>query len=516
MIDYDTSDYLFSLIARWKGSVAPRSALFALPSACLTVALMLLNDTVPDLLLFFGSESVTSSQLWSALTAVLAFSITFRTNKAYSRFWEGNTLLHQMRGEWFDSVSCLIAFSSLAKSAKPKEVSDFRHVLVRLMSLCHGSALEEIQAEDSEGSLDYLDMGGLDEKTLQYLGAAKSELNFNRVEVLIHMMQNLIVHGQDKGILKIPPPILSRVFQTLSRGQVNLMNCKKIKSTLFPFPYVQVISILLFALSAFTPCVMSGLFDELHWGFLFTFIPLFGLCALNYTACELEMPFGEDSNDLPISFFQEEMNQSMMMLIREETDHTPSLSLNAVKDVSTISESVTNTRHQSMLMRRPVAEDTEACEKDEQSMPSPPAPPSPSPPQVQQPAGVTVPPIPANIMETTLQAHMKQVDVLCTSFQSMVERTSTLSDILRENTMVMKSLAQDLPGALSGAHAVVAKTGSLPPGKAGGSLFCGVCPAYTPNCQSRRLVDRQPSAMADEIIDPKDRQPSSSLRSWLG
>ena len=44
------------------------------------------------------------------------------------------------------------------------------------------------------------------------------------------------------GVLAIPPPILSRVYQTLSRGFVNLLNAKKIADTRFPFPYAQTIA----------------------------------------------------------------------------------------------------------------------------------------------------------------------------------------------------------------------------------------------------------------------------------
>mmetsp|Transcript_29680 Transcript_29680/g.95132 ORF Transcript_29680/g.95132 Transcript_29680/m.95132 type:complete len:82 (+) Transcript_29680:336-581(+) len=56
-----------------------------------------------------------------------------RTWQALSRFWDGTGLLHMMRGEWYDSVSCLVAFSRSAKATRPAEVLEFRHTLVRLM-----------------------------------------------------------------------------------------------------------------------------------------------------------------------------------------------------------------------------------------------------------------------------------------------------------------------------------------------------------------------------------------------
>merc|ERR1740117_950566 len=120
------------------------------------------------------------------------------------------------------------------------------------MSLCHGSALEEIAGLD-RGGLCAIDTLGLDDDTLQHLNECNEVHHFNRVEVLLHLQQSLIVKSLDEGILKIAPPILSRVFQTLSRGFVNLLNCKKISDTRFPFPLAQLISILLFLELVLTP-----------------------------------------------------------------------------------------------------------------------------------------------------------------------------------------------------------------------------------------------------------------------
>jgi hypothetical protein len=52
---------------------------------------------------------------------------------------------------------------------------------------------------------------------------------------------------------------------------------------------------------------------------------MFGVFSLNYVARELEMPFGADANDLPLIEFQDHMNKSLLMLIRQETDHVPHL-----------------------------------------------------------------------------------------------------------------------------------------------------------------------------------------------
>merc|ERR1719491_752049 len=102
------------------------------------------------------------------MTAVLGLLLGFRTSRAMARFWEGTGLLHQMRGEWFDSISCCVTFSVGAFATKPDEVRSFRHTAVRLMSLCHGSALEEIAGGSAE-EVDTIDPFGLDDVTLEHL-----------------------------------------------------------------------------------------------------------------------------------------------------------------------------------------------------------------------------------------------------------------------------------------------------------------------------------------------------------
>jgi hypothetical protein len=62
--------------------------------------------------------------------------------------------------------------------------------------------------------------------------------------------------------------------------------------------------------------------------FFLTMVPVFGAFALNLVAREIELPFGDDANDLPLYEFQDHMNNSMLMLIREEADHVPCIAPN--------------------------------------------------------------------------------------------------------------------------------------------------------------------------------------------
>jgi len=272
----------------------------------------------------------TGSQIWNACTAILVMLLSFRTATAFSRFWEGTGLLHQMRGEWFDTVSNCVTFSIAAKKQKPREVTEFRHTLVRLMSLCHGSSLEEIAGDQIK--LESIDVFGLDDGTLNHLRECHDVHGFNKVEVMLHLIQSLITRALDQGVMKIPAPIASRVYQTISRGFVNLLNAKKITDTRFPFPYAQLITFLMFLHIILTPMIISGIMKSKVLCAVFSFIPIFGMFSLTFIASELENPFGTDDNDLPLAHFQEEMNNCLMMLLHTNTDMIASTSQRCVCD----------------------------------------------------------------------------------------------------------------------------------------------------------------------------------------
>lgn len=318
MIEYE-QDSIFFLIFKLKGSVAVRASYFALPAAIFSFFLVLIDDYQPGFREELGLMDFDKSQLWGASTAVLGILLSFRTNQAMERFWEGTGLLHQMRGEWFDSVSCCVTFSRGGQIDQPEGVRVFRHTLVRLMSLCHGSALAEIAVEDDE-SIVTIDSFGLNTETLQHLKVCNEENHFNRVEVLLHLIQSLITKGLEDEILMIPSPILSRVYQTLSRGFVNLLNAKKIADTRFPFPYAQLIAMLLLGHLVLTPLMISCLIAHKVWAPLFTFVPIFGMFSLSFIGIELENPFGDDDNDLPLERFQSEMNTCLLMLLHDGAD----------------------------------------------------------------------------------------------------------------------------------------------------------------------------------------------------
>merc|ERR1719203_699220 len=72
--------------------------------------------------------------------------------------------------------------------------------------------------------------------------------------------------------------------------------------------------------------MISCLVKSRIWAPVFTFIPIFAEFSINFIGVELENPFGDDDNDLPLGHFQSEMNKCLLMLLQENADLIPSIS----------------------------------------------------------------------------------------------------------------------------------------------------------------------------------------------
>jgi len=253
---------------------------------------------------------------WAMLTMVLGALIGFRTSQAYSRYWEGATLLLQVRGEWLNASSSLIAFCT-SDPALQLQVATFQHQLVRLMSLLYCSALQQVCLIADE-ALEVIDMTGLDDESLLFLVETEE-----RCDVLLQWTRKLIVQNMSSGVIPVPPPILTRVFQELSRGLVGAKDVQKIAEFPFPFPYAQLTAVLLFVQTALTPLMAVVIIGDPAWSAAVTFVSVLALWSTNFIASELEQPFGDDENDLPIADMMREMNIRLIALLDDRVKTPP-------------------------------------------------------------------------------------------------------------------------------------------------------------------------------------------------
>ena len=104
---------------------------------------------------------------------------------------------------------------------------------------------------------------------------------------------------------------------------MNTQNCRKIAEIPFPFPYTQMIIVMLLIQTVLTPILASVTSEQAWWAGCLTFTTLLALWCMNFIAGEIEHPFGEDFNDLPIAEMCRDMNRSLRTLLRPQAQTPP-------------------------------------------------------------------------------------------------------------------------------------------------------------------------------------------------
>lgn len=321
MREYVSGSWGFFLVFGYEASVFPRALVMALPNAALCYSLSVLRLDGEDVSVEDETRAENSFKLLAAYSSVLFFVLYFRSNVAYSRWWEGGTLLQQTRGEWFNAYSSLIAFSSTDPKIA-KQVEEYHHLLARLMSMLFCAGLQQV-SPDKNCPFEILSTHGIDSEGLQFLTQSP-----DKVEVILQWIQRSTILNMSTGILPTPPPVTSRAFQEISRGIVNLQNARKIADFPFPFPYAQTSIVMLLLHWVICPILASHMLDR-YLATLGSFIVIFFLWCINFIALELEYPFGDGDNDLPMQQFQRDWNKSVGTLLSKKAQHPPKFAFDA-------------------------------------------------------------------------------------------------------------------------------------------------------------------------------------------
>eukprot|EP00929_Paragymnodinium_shiwhaense_P061561 TRINITY_DN30754_c0_g1_i1.p1 TRINITY_DN30754_c0_g1~~TRINITY_DN30754_c0_g1_i1.p1 ORF type:complete len:604 (+),score=66.34 TRINITY_DN30754_c0_g1_i1:99-1910(+) len=320
MITYDDGDWALSTIFILEGSVIYKACVWALPSGFLAVGLQYCFkyfEAGPyDKDVDVGQLANDWNGVLTTYAVAMAFLLVFRTQIAYSRLWDAISCLQLIRGTWVNCVSSCIAFCSTSES-KAAEAETFKNHLVRLVSLLYCSAVTSVCQHQKQ--YEVVDFTGMDEAQLVWLATQP-----NQCEIVLQWIQRLIIDKHQSGVISAPPPILSRVFQELGNGILHLNNARRIKLVPFPFPYSQMISIILCLHVLFTVIVSGYTTQSPGAAFCRTFMGSFVFWSVNYIAIEIERPYGDDANDLPLAELAAAMNSALVNLLQERAQKPPS------------------------------------------------------------------------------------------------------------------------------------------------------------------------------------------------
>eukprot|EP00586_Coscinodiscus_wailesii_P005428 CAMPEP_0172486792 /NCGR_PEP_ID=MMETSP1066-20121228/15524_1 /TAXON_ID=671091 /ORGANISM="Coscinodiscus wailesii, Strain CCMP2513" /LENGTH=331 /DNA_ID=CAMNT_0013252971 /DNA_START=398 /DNA_END=1393 /DNA_ORIENTATION=- len=111
---------------------------------------------------------------------------------------------------------------------------------------------------------------------------------------------------------KVGPPIVSRIIQFLSDGMIYYNHARKIMYIPFPFAHAQMSSLCILVMTIAIPFMLEQYADNPIIGALLTFATVTCLAGLHEVARELENPFRNVPNDIPLCTLLAMYNDSLI------------------------------------------------------------------------------------------------------------------------------------------------------------------------------------------------------------
>ena len=136
-----------------------------------------------------------------------------------------------------------------------------------------------------------------------------------------------VVFGPRRGTSRLPvphhrpvfpfqvgPPIVSRIIQFLSDGILYYNHARKIMFTPFPFPHAQLSAFFVLMAMIAIPFLMNQYANEVWLGAALSFLTVTCLAGLHEVARELENPFRNAPNDVPLCTLLAFYNEALVTM----------------------------------------------------------------------------------------------------------------------------------------------------------------------------------------------------------
>lgn len=250
-------------LLRLSGSPLPLAALIALAPLLLTASLDGVKQQLREMTSYYPFQPITS------LTGV---ALVFMTNVSYERYWECASRLVSASAQWGAAAAEAIAFDEVG--AAPAADSDAlvgrrlsQATTLHLFSLFHALALQYVRGDSdmekltvdgpvrAEGPPRLPILCGLPEG--EYCELARTP-HYARLAMVYSRLLCHLNERRARGGLMVEPPVLSVVYAQLSSGFADFKQAAKIDEVPFPFPYAQMIVMLLFCQLSILPVITTG------------------------------------------------------------------------------------------------------------------------------------------------------------------------------------------------------------------------------------------------------------------
>lgn len=112
----------------------------------------------------------------------------------------------------------------------------------------------------------------------------------------------------------VAPPIISRLYHFISEGMSGYNQARKIAYIPFPFPHAQITTLFVLVILGCIPVLMLTYLDNGIFGFFWNWLTVMCFTGLHEVARELENPFINVPNEIPLNHFQAQFNEGLMTM----------------------------------------------------------------------------------------------------------------------------------------------------------------------------------------------------------
>lgn len=270
MITYPTRRWAW-LVFQLRGSVFPRIAARSLIFAAVAAGFVALRE--------LGIVDTAISGAAHAMVGVaLGLLLVFRTNASYDRYWEGRRLLSEIANHIRNLARQTQSF--LGPGGCRAEV---RRLLPALYPLIRRHLRDERDWPELAAVLTREELAELESAATPPLACIK-------------WISDLLTAEANAGLMV--EPRLRHVDVTMGQMVGAIGHCERIAQTPVPFAYAHHIKAFLFIFCLTAP---MALLSSMGWGAPGAIaVIVYGLYGIDEIGVEIEDPFGNDPNDLPL------------------------------------------------------------------------------------------------------------------------------------------------------------------------------------------------------------------------
>lgn len=156
-------------------------------------------------------------------------------------------------------------------------------------------------------------IGGVSDAEIRFLQMAKGPMA--KTQIAWNWLSEFIVREHLAGSQgAVGSPIISRTMQWMGNGMAEYTQARKIMFIPFPFPHAQLSAFFVWVIVVVVPLVLTQYTLEAWLGAVLTFLSVTCFAGLHEVARELENPFRNIPNDIPIVTIQAQMNEAIITM----------------------------------------------------------------------------------------------------------------------------------------------------------------------------------------------------------